>query len=217
MEPHELTDELILRSLLGELTSEEQAGVSSAISRSAGAAARAQTMRVVLADLAEMSRRQPEMQTTEAQRESLRGLMQAREPGWLTSAVDRAREVVATVVNDSGRVPILGFRGGPGGTTMIRAEADGVSIDLRIQASGTPSDPRVLVQGQITGADSPSGVIATHLESGGIERCDVEPDGYFELGVHPGVQRWEIACKDTVVVIESLDARAGGAPGHETA
>ncbi|MFM9959007.1 MAG: hypothetical protein ACKVZJ_13130 [Phycisphaerales bacterium] len=202
MHDHELTDETLARLALGEVSDADAAKLRAAIQATPAAASRLGAIEGAVQRLRAAGTVEPTMTTSAEQRARLAALMKGRSESWLAQAA-RAGEAVATIVANTLRAPVHGYRGASTGG-IIRAECEEVAIDFRVTAEPT-SRGLLLVQGQVECATPARGLAAIGPDDENVTACRLEADGYFEVSLAPGTYRWELTTSDGgTVVIESF-------------
>ncbi len=202
MYPAHITDELLVTYLAGEGDPAQSAAIASAIDASPNLRQRVEAMRQAISGIQSYHTMGPLFAVSPSQEQRLRDLVAHRPAGWLASTVDRAREIVATIVLDTIRSPLpaVGFRGAAAAGGLVRAASEGGEIDFRV--SDAPARGFALVQGQVTPLSGWNTLRAVDPSTGRVTQAAIESDGYFELELPLGTYRWEVVSGDRTLIVE---------------
>jgi hypothetical protein len=177
---------------------------------------RLQAIRSALAGLDTLGHTSALFAVTPVQRDTLASLMGERTSG-VNAMIDAAgqalREVIATLTFDSARAaPAMGYRGGAQGARLLRAQAEGITIDLRVEdaeiGDGATISGQVLPEPDKSHAPGPmvwlQRVVATCRQTGVQVIVPGESDGYFEVEVGAGVHDLRFEVGGRVVVVQGV-------------
>ncbi|MCU0689032.1 MAG: hypothetical protein MUE97_04745 [Phycisphaerales bacterium] len=215
-----LPDAEIIASLLGEATAEQQARFTAARG-DPRVQSREASLAAMLATIREERQLDASFAITPAQRDRLLRILP--EAGWslgtsvasavATAAGSALREVVSLLTFDSWRdAPgLAGFRSGVTEERLLRFEADGCMVDLRLTPDAIDPARRWMLQCECEGLVLSSGSIA-RIALDGLTRtspaspvsCAISGDSYAEASLEAGQYRLELRHRDGTLIIEPL-------------
>jgi hypothetical protein len=219
-----LDDSEIIANLLGEATVEQQARLTVARS-DPRVQAREASLAAMLATIRDERQLDPAFAMSSAQRARLLRIMPAAGEPRITQVVSMAsgmmREVVSLLTFDSWRdAPTLaGFRSGATDERLLRFEADGCSVDLRLTPDAADPARRWMLQCECEGLLLSSGTVVgisldgqTAASTASAVSCTISGETYAETTLEAGQYRLELRHVDGTLIIEPLTV--GPQPAH---
>lgn len=195
--------ETLLAHALHELPAESSAAIERIAAENRDVALRMQRVRQFVATLKAARAEAPDWEISASLRRRLIALRPQPAAGWLSGALQQAREVLAALVLDSRAAgpAVAGLRGGASGRLLVYA-ADGAELEL--QATGV-SGGRVRIIGQVH-ADEPRGrVLLRCLDSAEESVAPLEEGGVFEIEVAAGLYEVIIELATGRVVLPAVE------------
>lgn len=139
--------------------------------------------------------------------ERVKRLFETPRPATVAGILERAREVVATLVFDSRvRTAMAGFRG-PASSYQLAFSSDLADVDLQIAPPGAPHESLWTLRGQVSPHDRASVSSVALIDAGTsspVATTPVDERGMFSMKSGPGAFDLRIAMGDGVLTVPSI-------------
>lgn len=212
MNPHEITDEAIVRLVLGEGAQADNDRTRAAVASSAEGQARYQLISSTIADIRRLKADAPSLRVSaevisRIASHTTTWIGPSRAMPEIRQVLDRAREFIATIVFDSFRAPgLVGVRGAAP-ARLLKLESDQGSVELRIEPDETRE--MSIVAGQVQARSAYRKVRIYRHETGGLQEADISAEGFFDFETPSGVYALRLEGADeNSLVIDRLELKA---------
>lgn len=198
----DFSDEQLVRLACGEYPADQAAAFRAAVDASPAASTRYAALAGAISRMADSA---PVASLFAVPDDALRRLHESvpgPRPGItsaLGAALQRAAEMVATLVFDSSRTPAAAGLRGSGRARLLEFQTDTAEIDLHVDHDDTRGI--TVIAGEIRGQVFPTRIVATEIRSGRLFEAEVSRDGFFDIEVPGGTYQLTIGQSDGAGIV----------------